>query len=85
MDAFVEQLEGRKVFIRLETGETMEVLRSELPKGIKADDLLLYENGKFIRDPKGQNKKEAMTKQLDELTKKVFVNVTTYTDKHEKK
>jgi hypothetical protein len=85
MDAFVEQIEGQKVFIRLENGETKEVFKSELPRGIKVDDLLRFENGKYTRDPDATSKKEAMAKQLDELTKKVFTGVTTYTDKHPKK
>jgi hypothetical protein len=85
MDAFVEQIEGQKVFIRLENGETKEVFKPDLPRGIKVDEMLLYENGKFIRDPDALSKKEAMSKQLDELTKKVFTGVTTYTDKHPKK
>ena len=43
MEAFVEQIIGNIAFIKFENGQMMRVAVDKLPKGIKVDDILLYE------------------------------------------
>lgn len=81
MEAFVEQIIGKIAFIKLKDNQMMEVSLNLLPKGLKVDDLLIYEDGKFIRDPKAKSKKAVLKKQIEELTKELFTEVKTYTDK----
>jgi hypothetical protein len=80
MEAFVEQIIGNIAFIKFENGQMMRVAVDKLPKGIKVDDILLYENGKFIMDPKSKEKKAALAEEIEKLTKELFTEVKTYTD-----
>lgn len=85
MEAFVEQIIGNKAFIKLQNGRMMEVSLDQLPKGLKVDDLLLYQDGTFISDPNAKAKKAALEKQIEELMKELFTEVKTVTDKNKDK
>jgi outer membrane lipoprotein SlyB len=57
MEAKVEKIEGTKVTIRLGNGETRVVDKKEMPRCLKADEILIFEDGRYLRAPSSKAKK----------------------------
>jgi outer membrane lipoprotein SlyB len=57
MEAQVEKIDGTKVTIRLGNGETRVVDKKEMPRCLKADEILTFEEGRYFRAPSSKAKK----------------------------
>ncbi|MGE8206022.1 DUF3006 domain-containing protein [Heyndrickxia sp. NPDC080065] len=69
MKYVIDQLEDRFAVCEDESGNTVDIERSKIPKSVTVGDVLILKNGKYVVD---KNQTEKLRKEIEDLMDDVW-------------